>query len=42
MISYMTTKMNEYEEILKERSNKLNLANDKLSLRVKEFIDNSP
>ena len=41
MISYITTKMNEYEEILEDRSNRLKMDNDKLNLKIKEFIDES-
>ena len=41
MISYITTKMNEYEVILEDRSNRLKIANDKLNLKIKEFIDES-
>jgi argininosuccinate lyase len=41
MISYMTMKMNEFEEILEDRSNLLKTANDKLNLKIKEFIDES-
>ena len=33
--------MNEYEGILEERSNRLKIANDKLNLKIKEFIDES-
>jgi argininosuccinate lyase len=41
MISYITTKINEFEEIVEDRSNRLKIANDKLNLKIKEFIDES-
>ncbi len=41
MISYITTKVNEYGELLEDRSNRLKTANDKLNLKIKEFIDES-
>ena len=41
MISDITTKVNDYEKILEERSNRLTTAKDKLNSKIKEFIDES-
>lgn len=41
MISDITTKVNEYEKILEERSDTLTIAKDKLNSKIKEFIDES-
>jgi argininosuccinate lyase len=41
MISDITTKVNDYEKILEERSNRLTDAKDKLNSKIKEFIDES-
>jgi argininosuccinate lyase len=41
MISDITTKVNDYEKILEERSNRLTIAKDKLNSKIKEFIDES-
>jgi argininosuccinate lyase len=41
MISYVITKVNEYEEILEDRSHRLTIAKDKLKFKIREFIDES-
>lgn len=41
MISDITTKVNEYEKIIQERSDTLTIAKDNLNSKIKEFIDES-